>query len=53
MQEAWARVALKMKSYLPDVIDEIRAKKEESDTGFDYGANASEKPEENDEEFEL
>lgn len=42
MQEAWARVALRMKTYLPDVVDELAKNKETEDTSFNYGANIEE-----------
>ncbi len=48
MQDAWARTVVKMKSYTPDVIDEVQATKESEDTSFNHGANVT-----NSEEFEL
>ena len=53
MQEAWARVSIKMKSYTPDVIDEVEAARETENTDFNYGANATDAATDKSEEFEL
>lgn len=50
MQDAWAKASIRMKSYVPDAIDEIERAK--GDTDFKYGANV-EPTTEADEEFEL
>lgn len=50
MQDVWAKASIRMKSYVPDAIDEIE--KSKGDTDFKYGANAE--PEATtEEEFEL
>jgi len=51
MQDAWAKISIRMKSYVPDAVDELEKMKENTDTSFDYGANTVTKEEE--EEFEL
>lgn len=53
MQEAWAKVASKMKTYLPDVIDEIERMKNEESASFNYGANVEPSADGTEEEFEL
>lgn len=57
MQNVWAEIAPKMKSYRPDVIDELERMKEDKDTKFDFGANISQNeninPLTGEEEFDI
>lgn len=54
MQNAWARVSVKMKSYTPEAVDEIEKMKDKEATSFPYGANdPDQRVSDTEEEFEL